>query len=136
METYDENTSAHTDDPVSSLSAYQLWQVHKRRLALRKAYLDGWEATSATTSTGRPIDAIIAPIAAGASAPHGKNKYRAIFYHRINIITYYTQISGLYTCMERARLCGLHVPGHVCRSHYRCQKACTRLLKRVRPRVV
>ena len=56
-------------------TAYQLWQVHKRRLALRKAYLDHWEATAKKTSTGRPYDAIIAPVAPWASTIHGENLY-------------------------------------------------------------
>ena len=67
------------------ISAYQLWQVHKRRLALRKEYLDRWEATAKTTSTGRPVDAIISPAAAYASAPHGKNKLVDYIDSEINI---------------------------------------------------
>ncbi|KAI0029809.1 general amidase [Vararia minispora EC-137] len=55
------------------LSAFELWQVHKRRQVLRKEYLDQWQATATTTSTGRPVDAIISPTAPWAAPPHGKN---------------------------------------------------------------
>ena len=57
----------------AELSAFELWQVHKRRQVLRKEYLDRWEATADTTSTGRPVDAIISPVAPWAAPPHGKN---------------------------------------------------------------
>jgi len=59
--------------PKDSISAYQLLQVHKRRLLLRKEYLDYWQATKQTTSTGRPVDAILSPASCGASMPHGEN---------------------------------------------------------------
>jgi amidase len=56
------------------ITAYQLWQVQKLRIDLRKEYLDHWEATASETGTGRPIDAIICPAAPYAAPPHGKNK--------------------------------------------------------------
>ncbi|KZS93000.1 general amidase [Sistotremastrum niveocremeum HHB9708] len=54
-------------------TAYELWQIHKQKRALRKEYLDSWEATKSVTGTGRPIDAIISPVAPWAPPPHGKN---------------------------------------------------------------
>jgi len=57
-----------------SVSAYSLWQIQKLRVQLRGEYLDHWEATAAATGTGRPVDAIIAPCAAYAAPPHGKNQ--------------------------------------------------------------
>jgi amidase len=60
--------------PKDGITALELWQVHKHRLDLRKEYLDRWQATAATTSTGRPVDAIICPAAAGASMFNGMNK--------------------------------------------------------------
>jgi amidase len=56
-------------------SAYELWQVHKRKRELRQEYLDYWNATVAVTGTGRPVDAIISPCAAYVAPPHGSNKY-------------------------------------------------------------
>jgi len=55
------------------MNAYALWQLQKHRRELRKEYLDHWEATAATTGTGRPVDAIISPVAPYAAPPHGKN---------------------------------------------------------------
>ncbi|KAG1747892.1 general amidase [Suillus paluster] len=59
----------------SGITAYQLWQVQKQRQNIRKEYLDHWEATASETGTGRPVDAIICPVAAHAAPPHGKNNY-------------------------------------------------------------
>ncbi|KAI8995598.1 general amidase [Trametes punicea] len=60
--------------PRQPLSAYQLWQLNKERRALRKAYLDRWEATVSQTGTGRPIDALICPAAPYAAVPHGQTR--------------------------------------------------------------
>lgn len=59
---------------AEGVSAYQLWQIQKRRLQLRKEYLDYWQSTVELTSTGRPVDAIISPVAPFPAPPHGKNK--------------------------------------------------------------
>ncbi|THH06919.1 hypothetical protein EW145_g3745 [Phellinidium pouzarii] len=59
--------------PIESLSAYELWQLQKKRTELRKAHLDLWESTASLTGTGRPVDAIISPVAPYAAIPHGKN---------------------------------------------------------------
>ncbi|EPQ57091.1 amidase [Gloeophyllum trabeum ATCC 11539] len=60
---------SHTD----TISAYQLWQLHLKKQKLRKEYLDRWEATVEQTGTGRPVDAIIAPVSPWLAPPHGKN---------------------------------------------------------------
>ncbi|QRV80629.1 amidase [Ceratobasidium sp. AG-Ba] len=57
------------------LTAYELWQLHKEKLDLRKEYLDCWQSTESQTTTGRPIDAIISPSMPFAAPPHGKNIY-------------------------------------------------------------
>ncbi|KAI0735195.1 amidase signature domain-containing protein [Earliella scabrosa] len=57
---------------TDGISAYALWQLHKKRTALREEYLAAWRATASITGTGRPIDAIIAPVAPFAAPPHGK----------------------------------------------------------------
>lgn len=59
----------------SGTSAYELWQVQKRKRDIRQEYLDYWNATVAVTGTGRPVDAIISPCAAYVAPPHGLNKY-------------------------------------------------------------
>jgi amidase len=57
------------------ISAFELLKIQKRRAVLRKEYLDQWQSTRISTSTGRPIDAIISPVAPSPPPPHGKNKY-------------------------------------------------------------
>ncbi|KAG6880002.1 hypothetical protein C0992_008209 [Termitomyces sp. T32_za158] len=57
------------------LSAYQLWQLHKKKQELRQSYLEHWLATANETGTGRPVDAIIAPVAPFTAVPHGKYSY-------------------------------------------------------------
>jgi amidase len=54
--------------------AYQLWQTQKEKRILRKKYLDRWQATQSSTGTGRPVDAIISPVAPYAAPPHGHNR--------------------------------------------------------------
>jgi len=57
------------------ISAYELWQFQKRRRELRQEYLQIWEADSVSlTGTGRPVDAIISPMAPYTAPPHGLNK--------------------------------------------------------------
>ncbi|KAG2366570.1 general amidase [Suillus spraguei] len=57
------------------ITAYKLWQVQKLRQNIRKEYLDHWNTTASETGTGRPVDAIICPVAPFAALPHGKNRY-------------------------------------------------------------
>ncbi|KAN0124333.1 Amidase signature domain containing protein [Russula decolorans] len=57
----------------AGVSAFELFQIQKRRATLRKEYLDYWQSTKSSTSTGRPVDAIISPVAPFPPTPHGKN---------------------------------------------------------------
>jgi amidase len=57
----------------TGISAFELFQIQKRRATLRKEYLDYWQSTESSTSTGRPVDAIISPVAPFPPPPHGKN---------------------------------------------------------------
>jgi len=65
----------------------QLWQLHKEKRNLRKAYLDHWEATVSQAGTGRPVDAIIAPVAPYTAVPHGLNS-DAFYTTLFNILDY------------------------------------------------
>ncbi|OBZ80081.1 Acetamidase, partial [Grifola frondosa] len=60
--------------PREPLSAYQVWQLNKEMRQLRKAHLDYWESTVSATGTGRPVDALICPVAPYAAVPHGKTR--------------------------------------------------------------
>lgn len=66
---------------LKGTSAYELWQVQKRKLGLRQEYLDHWNSTVTLTGTGRPVDAIISPMAAYVAPPHGKNKYALLMHN-------------------------------------------------------
>ncbi|PWN88069.1 amidase signature enzyme [Acaromyces ingoldii] len=58
-----------------NVSVFDCWQVAKERDAYRKAYLDHWNATAASTGTGRPVDAVLAPVSNCAACPHDTNDY-------------------------------------------------------------
>lgn len=60
--------------PPGSVSAYGLWQFQKQKRDLRQEYLEHWNNTTQETGTGRPVDAIIAPVAPYTAVPHGMNK--------------------------------------------------------------
>ncbi|KAI0651823.1 general amidase [Trametes meyenii] len=74
---------------TAGVSAYELWQVQKKRIALREEYLAYWQASAERTSTGRPVDAIITPVAPTPAPPHGMTK-----------ISTYTMVWSVldYTC--------------------------------------
>jgi hypothetical protein len=61
-------------EPHQGITAFELWKLHKERRDIRQEYLKAWNGTAQHTRTGRPIDAIISPVAAYAAPPHGKNK--------------------------------------------------------------
>lgn len=63
----------------ANVSAYGLWQLQKVKLKLRQEYLALWEDTAKTTGTGRPVDAIISPVAPYAAPPHGTNTSVILF---------------------------------------------------------
>ncbi|KAJ4485909.1 general amidase [Lentinula aciculospora] len=56
------------------ISAYHLWQTHKKKRILREEYLQLWEDTIQVTGTGRAVDAIISPAAPYTATRHGQNK--------------------------------------------------------------
>jgi len=58
----------------AGISAFELWQVQKRKRDLRQEHLALWEETVSQTGTGRPVDAIISPMAPYTAPPHGLNK--------------------------------------------------------------
>lgn len=61
--------------PQKDAMAYDLWKWHLEKRTLREEYLDQWNKTVGYTGTGRPMDAVIAPVAANTATPHGFNRY-------------------------------------------------------------
>ncbi|KAL2812557.1 amidase signature domain-containing protein [Aspergillus cavernicola] len=70
MHDYRDAARAGNDLPTS-----QTWKLQAQQTKLAQEYLDMWNATAKATPTGRPIDAIIAPVSAWAAAAHGKCLY-------------------------------------------------------------
>ena len=80
LKSMEDSGTSETDIYIKEIgiSAFELFQIQKRRAVLRKEHLDYWHSTKASTSTGRPVDAIISPVAPFPPPPHGKNKYGSI----------------------------------------------------------
>ncbi|WWC59814.1 uncharacterized protein I303_102376 [Kwoniella dejecticola CBS 10117] len=60
---------------ATEMSAHELFDLCYRRSAFVKDSLDYWNATVSQTSTGRPVDAIIAPAGGGPPQPHDGHMY-------------------------------------------------------------
>lgn len=54
---------------ASDIGVGKLWDMHSTRLEIEQEYFRQWESTAARTSTGRPIDAILCPVAPHSSRP-------------------------------------------------------------------
>ena len=83
------------------ISAFELFKIQKRRAVLRKEYLDQWQSTRVSTSTGRPMDAIISPVAPSPAPPHGKSNLKYDWFLplcTISLLTFPTKIVG-YTAV-------------------------------------
>ncbi|KAF7762070.1 hypothetical protein Agabi119p4_8663 [Agaricus bisporus var. burnettii] len=70
-----------------NLTAFEFWQVNVLQRQLRQEYLDRWRETANVTGTGRPVDAIIAPVAPYAAMPHGQHR-NAVYTTVWNILDY------------------------------------------------
>ena len=56
-------------------SVYALWQLNRAREAMQQKFLDKWLATAKETSTGRPIDGLLAPPAPITACLPGNNRH-------------------------------------------------------------
>ncbi|KAJ3760549.1 general amidase [Lentinula raphanica] len=74
-----------------SVSAYQLWQMHKKKRILREEYLQLWENTVRMTGTGRAVDAIIAPAAPYTASPNLANPI-CVLHVNIDMTGQYTMV--------------------------------------------
>lgn len=85
------------------IKAYELWQLQKRKGEIRKSHLDHWNSTRVLTSTGRPVDAIVSPMAPYAAPPHGKNRHVADAHFCLSSsLIYLYQGRELYDGLERS----------------------------------
>ncbi|KAI5478091.1 Amidase domain-containing protein [Pseudohyphozyma bogoriensis] len=65
----------YVPETAPHLTTYEYWQVLDRRTTYLKKQQDAWAATKDLTETGRPFDAIIAPISASCPEQHGKMQH-------------------------------------------------------------
>ncbi|BGP40209.1 hypothetical protein JCM10449v2_004167 [Rhodotorula kratochvilovae] len=63
------------DTGENSKSTYEVWQLNRAKEELQQNFLARWMATAAQTSTGRPIDGIVAPVAPVTAVEPGKNRH-------------------------------------------------------------
>ncbi|KAF8264302.1 general amidase [Lactarius quietus] len=83
----DTTTTGATYIGSKGISAFELFKIQKKRAMLRKEHLDHWQNTRMSTSTGRPVDAIISPVAPFPPPPHGQ--YKSVAYTLIwNVLDY------------------------------------------------
>ncbi|KAL8280129.1 hypothetical protein RQP46_007459 [Phenoliferia psychrophenolica] len=68
-------TAWFKDSLPPHLPTFEYWQLLKKRKAFLTVQLAAWEATSALTGTGRPADAIIAPIGPHCPERHDQAQY-------------------------------------------------------------
>ena len=83
------------------ITAYQLWQIQKARRDLRETYLEHWNNTVTSTGTGRPVDAIICPVAPFAATPHGQN--RSV----VPVSKFYSSANGIRPDTRITPWCGM-----------------------------
>lgn len=88
---------------TGGLTAYQLWQVQKERRDIRTTYLEHWNDTAKSTGTGRPVDAIICPVAPFAAPPHGRFRSVALVKNSIlslNAIASYPYYTVVWNALD------------------------------------
>lgn len=57
------------------ITVWQSWQLNREKELFRKKTLEKWVATKDLTGTGRPIDALLCPMAPHAAPPHETFEY-------------------------------------------------------------
>lgn len=99
--------------PRQPLTAFELWQLHKERRELRQAYFEHWNGTSGISGTGRPVDALLAPVMPYTSVPHGMTGYVRVSFQlsdRLDteilkrLILSLSQACNVYTGLQHPRL--------------------------------
>jgi amidase len=74
--------------PVASLygtrkdqyTASQIFEINVQKRQYQKEYMEYWNSTASTTGTGRPVDAIISPLAPFAAARPDMYEYLGTFF--------------------------------------------------------
>ena len=77
-------------------------QIHANNVAKRefqKSYLDYWNASAALSGTGRPVDAIVIPVAPFAAAREKKHKYYG-YSVNFNVLEYTSWYVLMIACSQ------------------------------------
>ncbi|CEQ39499.1 SPOSA6832_01025, partial [Sporobolomyces salmonicolor] len=61
--------------PDELKTTYEVWQLNRQKEALQQAFLAKWLATAGQTSTGRPIDGLLCPVAPVTACIPGGNPW-------------------------------------------------------------
>ena len=64
-------TAAVHRGPSFSSVAHSFFQLNRAKAACRQRHLERWQSTASETMTGRPIDAILCPVAPYTAPLHG-----------------------------------------------------------------
>lgn len=67
--------ASYGKEPSSQLNVCEVNATNIAIREYRKEYMEYWNSTASLTGTGRPVDAVIMPVAPYAAAPRGKNEY-------------------------------------------------------------
>jgi len=67
--------TAYDKGLVQQYNATQIAETNVRQRELKKEYLEYWNSTAEKTSTGKPVDAVICPVAPFAAARPGLYSY-------------------------------------------------------------
>ncbi|KAG5730776.1 hypothetical protein E4T56_gene3505 [Termitomyces sp. T112] len=78
-----------------------------KRGDVQQAYLEHWLATAGETGTGRPVDAIIAPVAPFTAVPHGKYTYTGyiVAWNVLDFPALLVPVSGVDPKLDFADVC-------------------------------
>jgi len=89
--------SVYGDKPFTEYPASYISETNRMKRALQKEYLDYWNSTASKTSTGRPVDAFIMPVAPFAAA--FPQSYHYVGYTSvINVLDYTAVVIPITLC--------------------------------------
>ncbi|GAA5822234.1 hypothetical protein JCM3770_005859 [Rhodotorula araucariae] len=63
------------DTGAMGKSTYEVWQLNRAKEELQQTFLAKWMATAAQTSTGRPLDGLLCPVAPVTAVEPGNNSH-------------------------------------------------------------
>lgn len=79
--------STYGDKPMGEMTASKIAEVNVEKREYQKEYLEYWNSTEQLSGTGRPVDAVILPLAPFAAARPTKYNYYG-YSTIINVLDY------------------------------------------------